>query len=215
MTEHLHKKLQELGGPYKSLTCLNSHLPEADFFSIDLPIIAADGALNRLMKMGVVPDVVIGDLDSAEEGYLNQVPSICIDDQNNSDFEKTIAYLKQKDLLPTLVLGAGGGFFDHVLYNTQIIIKHNLMFYNPPILGITVHQSQSFELPLNTKLSILGDGVVSSKGLKWNLHQTKFELIKTSSCFNRSVEPKITLRIQQGTVMLLIYLDPVEDAGGF
>lgn len=212
--QHLHKKLQELGGAYKSITCLNSHnLPDSDFFNVGLPIVAADGALNRLMERGVVPNMVIGDLDSAEERYLAQVKSWQILDQNTSDFEKTIAYLQDQNLLPTLVLGVGGGCLDHVLYNTGLLMRHKLMFYDKPIMGLVLEQTRSFQLPFHTKLSLLGNAVVSTEGLKWNLSRTKLTFPGQSSCFNRSVGDEVIIHVEHGCVMLLIYLEPISDAG--
>ena len=50
---------------FKSILCLDGELPSAAFFFFfTLPIIAADGAANTLMQMGVLPQIVIGDLDS-------------------------------------------------------------------------------------------------------------------------------------------------------
>ncbi len=46
---------------YRSILCLDGALPDAAFFKLNLPIIAADGAANQLMQMGYRARMVIGD----------------------------------------------------------------------------------------------------------------------------------------------------------
>ena len=58
---------------YKSVLCLNGDLPKASFFrEMDLPIIAADGAANYLIKNDILPEVIIGDLDSIDRKQFKQ-----------------------------------------------------------------------------------------------------------------------------------------------
>ncbi|MBA2628482.1 MAG: hypothetical protein H0U78_00400 [Rickettsiaceae bacterium] len=81
---------------YKSVLCLHGDLPKAGFFSeIDLPIIAADGAANLLLKNGIIPEVIIGDLDSIDKEQFKQINLVHEPKQASSDFQKSIHYLKK------------------------------------------------------------------------------------------------------------------------
>ena len=56
---------------YKSILVLDGSIPTKEFFNeMQLPIISADGATNKLHKMGITPHVVIGDLDSVSPDIL-------------------------------------------------------------------------------------------------------------------------------------------------
>lgn len=109
-----------------SILCLNGELPQRRFFhNYTLPIVACDGAGTRLIKMGVKPQIIIGDLDSIEQGVsLDEVEIIHAPDQNHTDFSKALNILEAKNMLPCLVLGATGRQLDHTLNNISILLKY-------------------------------------------------------------------------------------------
>src|SRR3990167_7172544 len=118
---------------YRSLLCLNGDLPDKPFFKqCSLPIIAADGAANTLLQKGIEPTLIIGDLDSVSRETKSQYPHIKIEDQNRSDFQKALSYLKEHHLLPTIVLGVNGGYLDHILFNIHVLTQEECLFYDPP-----------------------------------------------------------------------------------
>ena len=82
-------------------------------------ILAADGGANKCLKAGVKPDIVVGDLDSISaknkkflSGRLKQVSR-----QDNSDFEKTLDYLKTLKPKQVDIVFAFGGRFDFSFSN--------------------------------------------------------------------------------------------------
>lgn len=194
---------------YRSILCLNGTLPEADFFQCDLPVIAADGAANTLMKMGVKPDLVIGDLDGIEPSLLDQVETLYIYDQNFCDYEKALDYLEAKELLPCIIVGMSGGYLDHILNNINIFMRSNNVLYAPPLYGCTLARGEhkSFDLPLDTKISLMGipTAEVTTQGLKWDLKGSQLTFPGVSSCFNRSVEDTVQIKVHDGRILILIY----------
>jgi len=194
---------------YRSILCLNGTLPEADFFNCDLPIIAADGAANMLMKMGVKPDLVVGDLDGVDASLLDQVESLYIYDQNFCDYEKALDYLESKNLLPCIVVGLNGGCLDHILNNVNIFMRSSNVLYAPPLYGCTLSKGKykSFDLPLDTKISIIGipAAEVTTQGFKWDLKSSQLSFPGVSSCFNRSVEDTVQIKVHDGRILILIY----------
>lgn len=203
---------------YQSILCLNGHIPDASFFTLlNLPVIAADGAANTLFDLGVVPELIIGDLDSLKPSIAQNHKTLHLRDQNSNDFQKSLQYLKENELLPAVIVGMNGGFLDHILNNINIFIETDCVLYAPPIIGYVLKENthHQFVLPLESKISLMGMPSVSlsSKGLKWELSESHLSFPGNTSCFNRSAQTQIELDIHSGTALVLIYKEVVIDEG--
>lgn len=233
MTANLHKaffdhieypanKQCDSGNPsasqkhYRSIIVLNGQIPDLSFFNQDLPIIAADGAANQLVSMGLRPDLVIGDLDSIDPELRHNFEVIHIQDQNYCDFYKTIDYLKLANLLPSIITGIGGGTIDHILQNINVFLNTESIFYAPPVIGYVLQAgiSKKFSLPINTKISLFGlPAQISTQGLKWELESCDLSFPGVNSSFNRSLNNEVLITVHSGLCLTIIYLEPVKDAG--
>lgn len=203
---------------YQSILCLNGELPEQAFFTaINLPVIAADGAANSLLARGVHPTLITGDLDSVHPEILKDHAFLHAPDQERNDYQKAMSYLKENELLPAIVVGISGGHLDHILNNINIFMETNCLLYSPPIRGFVLKEraQANLSLPLQTKISLMGipEVTVSSKGLKWELNDTQLSFPGKTSCFNRTLSSEITIEVHQGTALVLIYEQMIEDAG--
>lgn len=194
---------------YRSILCLDGALPDAAFFKLDLPVIAADGAANQLMKIGIEPSMVIGDLDSISPENRAILKTHLHFDQNFCDFQKSLQYLEDNQLLPAIIVGVNGGTLDHILNNVNIFMTSSNFLYAPPLMGLVVrpHQEKIFKLPLDTKLSLLGipSAVVTTHGLKWELASSVLSFPGHNSCFNRNVCEEVKIKADAGSVLVLIY----------
>lgn len=194
---------------YRSILCLNGALPESEFFSTALPIIAADGAANTLVKMGITPQLVIGDLDSIDPELLQQLPVLHYPNQDHCDFEKSLDYLAKQQLLPSIIVGVNGGYLDHILNNVNVFVGTKNILYAPPIIGFALSGNETKEiiLPVNTKISMLGmpEAVVSTNGLRWELNRYQLLFPGRNSCFNQSREKLVRIHIERGSMLVLIY----------
>lgn len=195
---------------YKSILCLNGDLPDASFFNeINLPVIAADGGANYLIKNKIPFDLVIGDLDSLDISKLLNIRTIHEPNQSFSDFEKSIKYLKSNDLLPAIILGINGGYIDHILYNIKIFQETDSIFFAPPILGYIVRggQTQMLELLPNTKISLMGapEALITTEGFKWDLKDDVLSFFGVNSCFNRIIARQSSIQVIKGNLLVLIY----------
>jgi thiamine pyrophosphokinase len=202
-------------GEYRSLLCLSGTLPQREFFShFRLPVIAADGAFNLLRQMDVGADVVVGDWDSVEEPVPDRVRKVIVKDQSYSDFQKALKFAQENHLLPAIILGINGGYMDHILNNIGIFSQSDSIAYMPPTVGLMLRRPTVLDLPLETKLSLFGmpRGRVRTLGLRWELEGQVLEFAGDNSCFNRSVEERVTFDVE-GSIFLLIYLNEVVDEG--
>ena len=61
-----------------------SRLAEGNF------VIAADGGANRLLSLGIRPDLVIGDMDSISSSSKRELEDVLLEDKNinSTDLEK-------------------------------------------------------------------------------------------------------------------------------
>lgn len=217
-------------GEFRSVIGLNGRLPsrmlvEQLTSQFQLPLIAVDGAYDQLRKIGFHPDVLIGDLDSVQtigKGSFDVHPNalatlsvIKIEDQDTSDFQKAYHYASEQRLLPAIVLGLNGGFFDHSLHNTELFMEMEAIAYDCPLLILTFTGTKIFHFEENTKLSLFGApvGRIYSKGLRWELQDYLLSFGKSSSSFNRCEMDVQKLTVTGGKALLAVYLSSVIDAG--
>ena len=194
---------------YKSILCLSGDLPEKDFFQkMRLPVIAADGAANKLHTLGITPQIVIGDLDSIQPSL--DVNYLHIQDQSRCDYEKSMEYLEQMRLLPTIVLGISGGDLDHILNNIGIFMLNTQgnLLYAPPLYGAIFSLAQTqVTLPIHTKISMLGlpKARVVTKGLEWDLTGQELYFPGFNACLNRSKDTKVDVQVLEGQILFLAH----------
>lgn len=217
-------------GRFRSIIGLNGRLPSAKLVrqlmeQFHLPLIAADGAYDSLKKIGISADVLIGDLDSVQtlnKELFESIPHkndtlsiIKIEDQDTSDFQKAYAYAAEQSLLPSIILGLNGGFFDHSLHNTELLMEMDAIAYDDPVLILTLTGTKNFRLKKNTKLSLFGApvGKIDSEGLRWELKNFPLSFGKSRSIFNRCEADVQKLTVRKGRALLAIYLSSIDDAG--
>lgn len=201
---------------YRSILCLNGDLPDKSFFSTSMPVIAADGAANQLAAMGVMPDIIIGDLDSVDKSLLNSCAHLHDSDQDKSDFQKCLSHMQKNDLLPAIITGVDGGCLDHVLNNINLFSQTECLIAASSMTGFVLRNgSKSFSVEPGTKISLLGlpHAVVTTTGLKWELDKSTLTFPGMNSCFNRASDGEVRIEVQEGSVLVLVYSLMVVDAG--
>ncbi len=195
---------------YKSLLCLNGALPEKDFFEKHaLPLIAADGAADRLYERGITPHIIIGDLDSIKK-IPPHIQCVHREDQNFCDYEKAMSYLAQHNLLPTIVLGINGGDLDHILNNIGIfsLQAFGSLLYAPPLYGTLLYSGDYLlTIPVQTKISIMGlpKAKITTKGLTWDVTEKKFSFPGFGSFSNRMKDDTLSIHIVSGKALFLAH----------
>ncbi len=201
----------------KSIVCLNGEIPKQEFFIQypKIPLIACDGAGSRLIKQGLYPDLIVGDLDSLDRSIVpDTIEIIHTPDQNYTDFYKTLSILEEKKLFPCLVCGTTGKEIDHTLENINTILKYSqqntILFHDSANstgekYGIFVFLSLEINVKVNSKISILPfpEAIVSSIGLKWDLEHSFLSQNVKSSVRNVAERSLVRMNVHQGTVLVL------------
>ena len=80
-------------------------------------IIAVDGSANKLFDLDIIPDVIIGDLDSLQNIKNKDIELVKTPDQNKTDFRKTLEWCIEKNILNISIFGISGESEDHFLGN--------------------------------------------------------------------------------------------------
>jgi len=163
-----------IGGEAPDYNIIKNELLDAEL------IIAADSGFDTALKMGIKPDIIIGDMDSIsnKEKILQYPPEkvlIFPKDKDETDTELAIKYLKDVNINEIIIIGGGGGRMDHFL---AIVLLFDREF-SPDIwyTNSTRFQKITGSINISLKKDILvsffptGKGVcrMKSKGLKWPL----------------------------------------------
>lgn len=200
---------------FKSVLCLNGNLPDRKTilkFSKNTPIIAADGATNYLIKNDIKPNIIIGDLDSIDTTMdLSSSKVIKAEEQNSTDFEKSLCYIKEQNLYPALVLGINGGEIDHILDNTNKFIKYSsdipmVFFDGPNKWGIAIQKEIAMKTEKSSTISIFpfqDNTHLKSSGLHWELDSDTHTIFENTSTRNKSTGRDLTLNTTKDKVLVI------------
>jgi len=99
-------------GPLGQPPGLISHIEQADL------IIGADGGANHCIALGIVPDILLGDLDSVEPAVLEKCKKSGVvlhrypERKNATDLELSLDLALEKGACKVWLLGAHGGRWD-------------------------------------------------------------------------------------------------------
>lgn len=167
---------------------LNADLPKKNFFLDfdNIPLYASDGAGILLHRKGIMPDKVIGDLDSfyeAEESKEFPDKNILrFSDQETNDFEKCLKYCRDKTYKNILIIGFHGGQLEHTLNNWSVFRRYskqlNLCVYDKGRYGLGLHEDFSLETKKDEIISLIPqpEAVIKTSGLKWELNSESLSL---------------------------------------
>lgn len=136
-------------------------------------VIACDSGYDRAKNLNIVPDLVLGDMDSTKN--LDEIKaSGALFYPRDKDFSDTELAIKHLESDEYILIGGGGGRIDHLLAIIALFYR-----YPAPKIWITAEDivircdnSITLNLPLNSDISIFpisSDAKVNSEGLKWEL----------------------------------------------
>ena len=113
-------------GPLPNLGAVQSLIKAEDF------LIAVDGGLRHLLDLGLTPDLIIGDLDSADPALLQPLKKQQVEirqhpaEKDQTDLELGIDAALEWNPKWIRILGALGGRIDQTLVNIFLLTKPEL-----------------------------------------------------------------------------------------
>ncbi len=177
-------------------------------------IICADGGANSANKMGLIPDFIIGDMDSSDTAVLKHFKSkskiINIKRQNDTDVEKCLKFAIKNKYKKAVLLGVTGDRLDHSFCNLGIVLK----FFDKIEINIAAENSYlkaytgEVELASKTNETISLYGFdrktkITSSGLKYSLKETALPFGEKESTSNVSIAAKVKLKIKGGKIFVI------------
>jgi len=200
----------------KALLIANGVLPSArlvlELVSTSDFIACADGGTRHALRLGIQPDVVIGDLDSLSTRMrenLKQVKIIELVDQDKTDLEKAIDYLLKRRAKRITVLGATGKRIDHTLANVALLATYqprvNLTLVDPTGEILIVQTKVTFPAKRGATVSLLPiDGAprVTTTGLRYPLTNETLEF-GSRGVSNEVVGSTVEVLVRGGRLLLI------------
>lgn len=182
-------------------------------------IVAADSGANRLRNLGVLPHIVIGDLDSLQGDDLFHLKSVGVEfephpaPEQRTDGDVAIEHALKRGATSIIIVGLfGGPRYDHAVANLYLLTHPSL------------RQIPTWTVDGWTALTVLnGDGVaqthfhghvgdyvsitavseqvrgVTTVGLKWPLSDATFTRGMNEGTSNELIHERAMVQIREGT----------------
>jgi thiamine pyrophosphokinase len=179
-------------------------------------LIAADGGMQHLGRLGLQPDILVGDMDSLEPGLLARLERAGVrtvrypTHKDETDLELALQLAVAEGCRELLVVGALGGRLDHTLGNLSLL-------RDPGLSGCTVRLDDGLQevfwitdqaelhgapgdvvslLPLQGEVS-----GVTTEGLEYPLHAETLYPYKTRGISNVMTGAHARVTITSGSLL--------------
>lgn len=222
------------GPTHKNLnTVLSDFLAvdDAECYRESFFVVACDGGAKLALDCGYKVDLLVGDLDSIDEGTLAHLKREKTEivqystDKDDTDSQIGLLYAKKK-ALPVILVGGGGGRLDHLLslwedmkspYAPALWVNASDLIYLFHVERKTDPLSLAFEITPDIRISffplksIFCDGTtsylpLSTKGLKWD-----FDSLPANNHFssqsNRCETGHFSIQLKEGAVAIISAVD--------
>lgn len=184
----------------------NDH-SQSDFF------ICADGGANTARKLGITPDIILGDFDSLlkeTRAHFSSVQFLYDPDQQTTDFEKSVAFALKKNPHKIIIWGASGDRYDHTIGNYSSLVLFDpsceivLCGNNYQLQKLPFHFQKSGTI--GTTISLLPMPIarnIVTTGLKWPLQQEDLEIGVRVGTLNQTIDINISISYTSGHLLMM------------
>ena len=181
-------------------------------------VICADGGTRQALALGVKPDLIIGDLDSADEGAVQKFRNDGVNievhprDKNETDLELAINRAIEWRPEQVVIIAALGGRLDQTLANITLLTDLRLSEFD-----VRLDDGVEEVLLCRDLAEVLGgagdlvslipwQGAVSgvqTEGLQWALHLETLYSDKTRGISNEMVGVAASVSIESGLLLVV------------
>jgi thiamine pyrophosphokinase len=176
-------------------------------------IVAADGGANTARACGIVPNVIIGDLDSVSgptRRHFRESTVLFVGRQDNTDLEKALDYVAARGAREVVIAGATGKRIDFTLANLAVVWNYTSFLdvrYAADGWGaIPVVSRAVVRARVGTTVSLIPFGAcegVTLKGLEYPLRNAALRIgeVGVSNVVRSS---PFTVRVRRGKMLLVV-----------
>ena len=222
MKDKTKKVILFANGEYPSPERVLSQISDEDI------LIAVDGGLTYITQFGLVPDLIIGDLDSADpeqvEAYKNQgvdVRKFPVE-KDETDLELALKAAQEFDYDQVWITGALGNRFDQSLANIFLIASPEFEALNLRLIDghqeiFVIRHSKTFKGKKGDRVSLLPlHGPVSgitTQGLYFPLENETLTPYQTRGVSNQMTRSESKVTIQDGLLLCIHEVSSINERG--
>lgn len=204
------------GGNPPSEKLLRKYIKESDF------VIAADKGSEILYEYNIIPDLILGDFDSAKKEILDEFKLKVKEilqfppEKDYTDTEIALIEAFKRGAQKIYLLGAIGSRIDHTLGNIGLLLTAKK---NGVVLEIIDDNNRIYlaknkmkligEYGENISFHALSDKVINFKikGAKYNLEGYDMNLLDPRAICNKFVDTPIEISYEAGELLVLHSID--------
>ncbi len=181
-------------------------------------VLAADGGMRHLLRLGHWPDAIIGDNDSLPDGIEqslteHQVAMVSYDtDKNETDLELALLYAAEQYSDDMLLFGAIGGRLDQTLANIMLLAHPRLIDRSVTLMeerqrAWLIEDTARIEGRAGDIVSLVPLGgpahVKETTGLRWPLQDETLSFGQARGISNEMTGNVATVSITSGLLMCI------------
>lgn len=181
-------------------------------------IICADGGTRHVLALGLRPDIIVGDLDSADQNVIERYRASGVEiesypqDKNETDLELAIERAIQLNPQSVIIMAALGGRLDQTLANIALLANVRLA-----VLDVRLDDGVEEILLCRDQAEVRGRSgdivslipwrgavpAVQTVGLKWALHKETLYPDKTRGVSNQMTGDTASVSIGSGLLLMV------------
>jgi thiamine pyrophosphokinase len=183
-------------------------------------LIAADGAAQRALALGLRPDIICGDFDSVQMDVARSAfPAaefVPTPDQDKGDLEKALLLALERGARRITIMGTAGGRIDHMLANHALLLCYHreldlaIVEDGAQVRAISGRPGTPGVLTLATTpgdtvslISFEATARVSITGVRWEVHDLDL-LPGTRGISNMAEGEHVLVEVSAGTVLVCL-----------
>ena len=185
-------------------------------------IICCDGAAERLLAAGIVPDLIVGDMDSLPLPLQERFAGIIRPDKDQETNDLTKAFKAAVDPLPEAIhiLGATGKREDHTMANVSLLADYAAelassgcdidMITESGVFRAFCAKDAVFSCPAGLEVSIFAfDNSlrISCEGLLYDTSKVAFDTLWKAT-LNKSLSESFSLHLNHPAKVIVFISNP-------
>jgi len=185
-----------------------------ELLSVKPLVVCADGGADRLLRLGLMPDFIVGDIDSLTARSRKKVPPkriLRVVRQDNSDLEKALDFVLRRGIRKVTVIGATGRRPDHTYGNFSILLRYHqridIELVDAWCTTRLIDGRTILPLKRGTTLSLMPigrcEGVVT-RGLAYPLDDEILQPGVRESLSNVVTESPVQIELRTGSILLFV-----------
>jgi thiamine pyrophosphokinase len=171
--------------------------------------VAADGGADALLRLGIMPQAVIGDFDSLSDMARAEIPlshQHPVPEQATTDFDKALRLIEAPFVL---ALGFAGARLDHGLAAMNTLVRHRnrgCILVGPKDLAFAAPDRLELDLGPGEPLSLFPMAPVTGEsiGLEWPIAGLDFAPCGIIGTSNRVVARQVKLRFDAPGMLVIL-----------